>query len=355
MTRSQIYPSRQINAVARKPEQVGFLLIPGFGLLSYAAALEPLRGANDLSGWERYRWHHLSPDGKPTRASNGVIVSPDLRLEEAEQLDLLFVCAGGNPSLFRDRATLRRLRRLGRTRMRIGGLSAGPYILARAGLLDGYSVTLHWEHAAAFREEFPNLDLRFGLFEFDRNRLTCGGGIAALDMIHALLARDHGPELAMKVSEWFLQTQVREGQKSQRISLSQRLGITSQPMLKVVACMERNLETPLTREELAAVSGLSVRQLERLFKHQLRRTPGEYYLRLRLERARALLRESGLQNPPGGHRVWIYQLQTISRARIARCFSTHPGKNDQRGASPAALRRRKTTPQNFVEERIAGG
>ena len=276
------------------PEVIGFLLIPGFALLAYASAVEPLRAANILSGRTLYRWHHLSPDGQPVTASNGLTITPDMRLQDAASLNTLIVCAGGNPASYRDRATLNHLRRLSHGRLRIGGVSGGPYILARAGLLRGYRFTLHWEHAESFSEDFPELDLRRSLFEIDRDRLTCSGGTAPLDMMHALIARDHGAALAMRVSEWFLQTQIREGANPQRMAPGQRLGISNRALLKALEFMEGQLDAPLPRERLAALAGVSVRQLERLFREHLGCTPGAHDRKLRLERARMLLRQTGM-------------------------------------------------------------
>ncbi len=276
------------------PETVGFLLIPGFALLSYASAVEPLRAANILSGRVLYRWRHLSPDGRPVSASSGLTITPDLTLPDAGGLDTLLICAGGNPASFRDRATLGALRRLAHGRMRLGGLSGGPYILARAGLLHGYRFTLHWEHAESFGEEFPGLDLRRSLFEIDRDRLTCSGGSAALDMMHALIAGVHGTALAMRVSDWFLQTRVREGADPQRMTAGQRLGTNNPALGRVLAVMEAAADAPFRRERLAALAGVSVRQLERLFHQHLGCTPGTHDRRLRLERARMLLRQTGL-------------------------------------------------------------
>jgi transcriptional regulator GlxA family with amidase domain len=276
------------------PATIGYLLIPGFSLLAYASAIEPLRAANTLSGKALYHWRHLSPDGKPIAASNGVVITPDLRLEEAGALDMLLVVAGGNPASFRDRTTLNRLRRLSHSRLKIGGVSGGGYILARAGLLRGYRCTLHWEHAESFSEDFPDLDLRRSVFEIDRDRLTCSGGTAPLDMLHALIARDHGAALAMQVSEWFLQTEIRAGAGPQRMAPGQRLGVSNRALQKVLDAMERQTEAPSDRQHLAALAGVSVRQLERLFRLHLGVTPGTHDRRLRLDRARLLLRQTGL-------------------------------------------------------------
>lgn len=273
---------------------IGYLLIPGYSLLAYASAIEPLRAANTLSGKTLYHWRHLSPDGRPVAASNGVTIAPDLRLEDAAGLDMLLVVAGGNPATFRDRTTLNRLRRLSHGRLKIGGVSGGAYILARAGLLRGYRCTLHWEHAESFSEDFPDLDLRRSLFEIDRDRLTCSGGTAPLDMLHGLIAQTHGAALAMQVSEWFLQTEIRAGTGPQRMAPAQRLGVNNRALQKVLAAMETETDTPPTRERLAAIAGLSIRQLERLFRAHLGITPGAHDRRVRLDRARLLLRQTGL-------------------------------------------------------------
>jgi transcriptional regulator GlxA family with amidase domain len=273
---------------------VGFLLIPDFALLPYASAIEPLRAANRLSGRALYRWSHVSIGGGPAQASNGVAIAADAGLDEGLRLDYLFVCAGGNPALFDHQPTFAWLRQQARRGVTIGGVSGGPYLLARANLLSGYRFTLHWEHAPAFLEDYPDLDLRRSLYEIDRDRLTCSGGTAPLDMMHALIARDHGSELALAVSEWFLQTQVREGAGPQRMPLRERLGIAHAPLLRVIGRMEQTIENPETRESLAHLANISLRQLERLFRQHLGRSLGEHYLRLRLDRARDLLRQTSL-------------------------------------------------------------
>ena len=165
-------------------------------------------------------------------------------------------------------------------------------MLARAGLLDGRRATLHWEHLPAFREAFPDVEVVPSLFEIDGNRITCSGGIAALDMMVALIARDHGHELAAAVGDWFLHTHIREGMGPQRMDLRFRLGVTDEKLLRVLRAMEANIETPQPRAELARRAGVSLRQLERLFHRHLGRGIHRHYRSLRLDRARQLLRET---------------------------------------------------------------
>ena len=274
---------------------VGFLLIPDFALMSYAAALEPLRAANLLSGRNLYRWWHAAPGGaKLVTASNGVAIVPDIGIGNERIADMLFVCAGGNPATFNDKQVFAWLRKLARRGVTIGGISGGPYIVARAGLLDERRVTLHWEHQPAFSEDFPDIAVAPSLFEIDGNRITCSGGISALDMMVALIERDHGRQLAAAVGDWFLHTHIREGMGPQRMDLRLRLGVADEKLLRVLRRMEGSIEAPQPRTELARIAGVSVRQLERLFRRHLGHGIHKQYSSMRLERARQLLRETTL-------------------------------------------------------------
>src|SRR5215510_126381 len=285
MGKKQVHPTAQ---------SAGFLLVPGFALMSYAAAVEPLRAANLISGKLLYRWWHAAPGGKPVMASNGLTIIPDVGVSTDRDVDMLFVCAGGNPATFNDRHVFAWLRKLARRGVTIGGISGGPYILARAGLLDGRRVTLHWEHQPAFSEDFPDVAVTPSLFEIDGNRITCSGGISALDMMVALIERDHGRQLAAAVRDWFLHTHIREGMGPQRMDLRYRLGIADEKLLAVLRAMEASIEMPLSRVALARKARISLRQLERLFRRHIGHGIHRHYRWLRLERARQLLRETTL-------------------------------------------------------------
>ncbi|MBV9565354.1 MAG: GlxA family transcriptional regulator [Bradyrhizobium sp.] len=275
-----------------RPRRIGFLLIPGFALMSYASALEPLRAANVLTGRSLYRWRHIAIGGSEIAASNGVRIQADAGIADAGRLDALIVCAGGNPQSFDHEPTFAFLRKAARHGVRLGGVSAGPYLLAKAGLLDGYRCTVHWEHIPAFTETFPFLRLSHSLFEIDRDRFTCAGGIAALDMMHALIRIDHGAAVAAAVSDWFLQTEVRRGEVAQRLSPTERFGVHHPKLVETLLRMEKHVETPLPPAALAARAGVSLRQLERLFASQLATTIQRRYMQMRLERARLLLRQT---------------------------------------------------------------
>lgn len=276
------------------PQTVGLLLVPGFALMSYASVVEPLRAANLLAGKELYRWVHISPGPSVVEASCGATVPCTVKAGDPVMLDLLLVCAGGTPTAFRDRTTLRWLKTLAARGLRIGGVSGGPVILARAGIMDGYHMTVHWGHAPVVAEAFPNILLTRSIYIVDRDRLTCAGGTAPLDMMHALIAEQHGPDLARQVSDWFMHTDIRPAQSSQRASLAERFGIHDGRLAAALEMMESHPGEPLKRSETARRIGLSTRQLDRLFTGKLGVSYADHYRSIRLERARDLLRQSAV-------------------------------------------------------------
>lgn len=269
----------------------GFLLIPDFSLHALSSALEPLRAANRHRDQELYRWHLLSAGPAVVTSSSGVDIQCEPPSDLANGLDTLLVIGGmGCPG--DDSATSDWLRRLSRHGTRMGAVSSGVYLLARAGLLDGSRCTMHWQYINAFAEEFPELAVSDELYEIDANRLTCAGGEAAFDMMLALIDRDHGPQLANAVAENFIHGPMRNPQEQQRMRLRMRLGVAHGKLLEIVGLMEDNVEAPLSPAELAERVQISLRQMERLFSEYFARTPTQYYLEIRLHHARTLLQQT---------------------------------------------------------------
>lgn len=275
-------------------KRIALLLIDGFALMSYAALVEPFRAANVLAGRTLYAWSHTALSGDHVIASNGARLIAERRIGEAADHDILFVFAAGDPARFDDEVCFGWLRGQARRGIAIGGVSGGPYLLARAGLLAGRRATIHWEHAAALQAEFPDLRLEPGLYVIDGDRMTCAGGTAGLDLALALIERDHGAVLARRVGEWFIRAEPRKAEDLQRTGLATRHGTANRRLLPMLAAMEAALEDPVSQETLAARAGVSVRQLERLSRAELGASVGEVYLALRMDRAMELLRSTGL-------------------------------------------------------------
>lgn len=278
-----------------RAQEIGFILVPGFALMSFASATEPFRAANRLAGQSLYtlRFFGEGPSGF-VASSSGAAVPVEALPVSRDDLHTVFVCAGGTVADWSRPAIHACLRRLARLGTRIGGISGGPYILAEAGLLDGYDFTVHWEHDAALREAFPHLDLRLARFIVARDRVTCGGGIAPIDMAYALIAERMGTGFARRVSDWFLHTAVGAPEDPQRAPLTERYGIHHPALVAALDAMEKALEIPLERRTLAVLAGVSERQLDRLFRDKLGITLLDQYRAIRLDHARRLLHQSPL-------------------------------------------------------------
>lgn len=272
----------------------GFLVNDGFPLLSLASSVESLRAANAVTGKDLYRWAFLTTSGNDTFSSCRMLVRPDHDSFDTVSVDILVVCAGDSAIHFHDERVFALLRRLARKGVRIGGLSGGTFVLARAGLLEGKRCTAHWDHVPALREQFPKLKLKQTLFEFDGQCFTCAGGNAALDLMNALIAADHGPAVARNASEWLIQTQIRQAEDHQRMTARQRFGLFHPLLIKALDRIETMVDEPIEREALADSVGLSLRQLERLFATHLHMTIHQYVVKLRIGRAKILIRQTSL-------------------------------------------------------------
>jgi transcriptional regulator GlxA family with amidase domain len=277
-----------------EPQRIGFLLLANFSLIAFTSAVEPLRIANRLSGRPLYDWKLYSETGAPVACSGGARLLVDGALDNDAELDLALVCSGIDVHLVGGGAVASWLRRLDRRGVAIGAVCTGSHVLARAGLLHDHRCTIHWENLVGFVEEFPELEVTAQIYEIDRGRYTCAGGTAAIDMMLELIAERHGPELAGDVAEQIIHERIRDRSAHQRLSLPGRLGVRHPKLLSIIATMENNLEEPLGRAALAEAADLSTRQLERLFRRYLSRSPARYYLEMRLHRARLLLLQTNL-------------------------------------------------------------
>lgn len=276
-------------------QRIGFVLMPNFALMSYASATEPLRAANLIAGLPLYELAAFSADGQPVRGSSGMNVECRDLMAHGGACHTVFVCAGGGHADWGDQNGLYAcLRKLARQGVRIGGISSGAYVLAAAGLLDNRDFTIHWEHAGIFKEAFPHLNPRQARYVIDGDRVTCGGGIAPLDMMHAMISERMGSHFARRVSDWYLHTAIAEPSAPQRGSTAQRFGTHHPALLTVLEKMEATIEQPMDRATFAQLGGISVRHLDRLFTEHLGKSFLETYRLIRLRHAQNLLEQSAL-------------------------------------------------------------
>ncbi|MDP6426507.1 MAG: GlxA family transcriptional regulator [Alphaproteobacteria bacterium] len=276
-----------------EPLKLAFVLLPKYSMIAFSSLIEPIRLANRESGETLFEWSCYSLDGAAVAASNHVVTEVDGAVRDMGDAQLTLVCSGLDVEHITPGPELgKRLRYLVAHGRMIGAACTGAHILAGYGLLDGFRCTIHWENIAALREEFPAIEVTSDIYEIDRKRWTCAGGTAALDMMLRFIAEQGGLGLARRVAEVSLHQEIRAGEIAQRHDLRFRLGTANANVIAAVKVMESHLEDPLSSRQLAATVGLSTRQLERLFRRHFDQTPRQYYLRIRLDKGRDLLRRT---------------------------------------------------------------
>jgi len=276
------------------PKRYVFLLLPGYSLIGFSCALEALSLANrHPSGRPFYQWRILSENGQPVLAYNGTSVAAHSGLTDITRDETLIVCAGENAPGVSTKRVIGWLRRAAKQGGDIGALSGGTYTLALAGLLRGKRVTTHWEYRNALSEMMPDVSVEDSIYAVDGRIFTSAGGAASMDLMLYRVHADYGPELANWVADQMVYTDPRGEAHAQRQFRSQG-GLRHGKLALVLQIMENNIEDPLTPEEIAEIVGLSSRQIERLFNKHLGTSPKKFYLKLRLEKARDLLRQTTL-------------------------------------------------------------
>lgn len=318
-------------AAEERPQRYIFVLLDRFTLLAYAAAVEPLRMANQLAGRRLYDWQVIGEADEYATCSNGTRVMLDGPLVHTRRNDTILICSGLDVRRATTRTLLAWLRREARRGCRTGALCTGAWVLAEAGLLDNRRATIHWENQDGFSEKFPDVALIRTVFVEDGSRLTAAGGTAATDMMLRQIARDHGSDLANRIADQLIHTAIRSEEDHQRLSIPTRIGARHPRLAQVVARMEANIEDPVSPAHLASQAGMSPRQLERLFARYLGRSPKRYYMDIRLERARNLL----LQTEMGVMEVAL-ACGFASTAHFSKCYRTAFGSTPyrQRGTTP---------------------
>ncbi|QEX22157.1 AraC family transcriptional regulator [Hypericibacter adhaerens] len=282
------------NATRESPtvRRFAILIFPRFPMMAFSAVIEPLRAANTLLGQPHYAWSIVASGEHAVTASSGIAITPDHSVETAPPADYIVVCSGGDADRLTEARPLTWIRKNLRKGSHIGSVADGAFYLARAGLLDGYACTLHWQSQPAFVEAFPHLSLQRRLYVIDRTRFTSAGGVAALDMMLELIAGHHGAGLARQVAEWFVHDRIRASADREKLQLRVRTGIQNDLVLDAVARMEGAVEQGESMAAIARHLRVSIGKLERSFKAELGVGPSDYYRRIRMQRARDLLQHS---------------------------------------------------------------
>lgn len=187
------------------------------------------------------------------------------------------------------------LRGQARTGATVGGVGGAAYTLAQAGLLGQRKVAAHWSYKAALREAHPGINVCSSIFNIDGRAMTCAGGVSTLDLMLQLIAEDQGRDVATWVADRLVCSTPRTSQHCQTIAEHCRTGVRHEKLSRALELMQNELEDPWSPAEVAAMVGISTRQLERLFSKYLNATPKVFYTRLRLENARILLQQTNMK------------------------------------------------------------
>ena len=332
-------------AASQPPIRIGLLVLPAFNSMAVNAFIDPFRAANYLRGQSLYRWQFLSLNGGAVMASNGMSLGDTVAYGEVSaEFDLLVINASWTPESFQDKQLQRWLRRAASTGTSLIGVDTGAFVLAYAGLMKGYQAVVHYEHRDSYEELFPDSGALDGLYHIDRERMSCCGGVAAVDLALELIHQQHGISLANAAARYIFQERLRGGGERQLSHLREPVGNQLPEVLRdVLLLIEQNLEELIPIPELATMCGVSQRQLERIFHQHLGLTPKRYYLNIRLNRARGLLTQTVLSIAEIAAACGFNSAEHFTRSYKAH-FGIVPSLDQQAGRVPFEFRPNTPTP-----------
>ena len=277
-----------------KPRRIGFLLINGFTMLAFSNIIEPLRMANYVSEQLLYSWVVAGFDDNKTSSSNGIKLSHTAPLDYLLTCDLVFVCGGHQTDYLESSKLITLIQRLAVRDIALGGLCTGALALAAAGLLEQQAASLHWENISVAQESYPGVIFNDQIFTIAPQLYSCSGGACALDMTLHIINKHHGHHIVSKIQDMFIITSIREPTYVQHMPKPKILSSSYTNVIDAIALMKTNLEEPLSVKDIARHLGLSSRQLQRIFNKNFSCSPQQYYVRLRLEHAKYILKHTTL-------------------------------------------------------------
>lgn len=275
-----------------KKISVGFLVFPDFPMACLTSMIEPLRAANEIVGYEAFDWKIVSEDGATVTSSARVMFQADLELQETESLDQLYLLSGPSSEFAHPVPSRGKLRKLERHGALLGAISGGIFPLARSGLLEGVTTSVHWCYATAFNQEFPEHPATDDVIALGPRRATASGAAAAFDLALHIIGDKLGEDVATEVACWFQHPLVRgEGviQKVPTVSNQSTDDMLPPIVRQAVEIFATHIEDPINVADAASVIGVSVRQLERMFKRTTGKSPLHYYRAMRMKAAKQLV------------------------------------------------------------------
>ena len=305
-----------IFAPSSQPLTLALLVLPQSSILEVASTLDPLRSANRHLGSDMYRWRVVSPNGHAVPLTCGIELPSNGPLSAAIGADALVVIAGFQQWQVATPALIRQLSRMAPGFRAMGAIDAGSWVLARAGLLNGYRATVHWEDLEDFAAAHPAIDVVPDRFVIDRNRFTAGGAAPACDLMLHLIGARHGAAVAMQTAASFITT-AQDGHVPQISPAKPNLRLDTR-VAAAITRMQTHLDSPEPIAAIAKSVGLSPRRLETLFAETVGLTPGAYALSLRLAAARRMITDTRHPLAEVALRCGFSSASTLSRAFRAK-------------------------------------
>ena len=300
---------------------VTLLVLPDCSLMSLAATLDPMRGANRVAGRSLYRWRVVSPNGEDPVTSSGLKVVANGKFEIQSQ-DILVIISAFHALEHATPKLLALVHQAAKQSRLVVGIEAGSWVLAKAGLLNGRKATTHWEDLEAFSQRFPDVEMQSDRWVRDGPFLTTGGAAPALDMMLALIRARQGYSIALDVASLYIYDEVRQASDAQPLVSLGRILNREPRLAKAIKIMESRIDRPIQVSCIARKLGLSTRSLELLFANVIGQSPGSFYLSLRLKAARRLILDTHLSMADTAEQTGFSSISSLSRA-----FKRHFGQS----------------------------
>lgn len=294
-------PDRSSDFEVERKRSIALVIGREPSLHTIVLSIEPFRAANRVSGEALFSIDFIPADPEIPPATMDIALPVTSSFDSAKKYDLVFLHVTYDVAETAKARLFKWLRRQSAAGAHLCGVDAGPLLLAEAGLLDGYMATCHWTGMASLREFSATSRVVEQLYVVDRNRSTCAGQAAALDYSMTMLRLMCGAALYNLVCNELIYAAPRPAEVRQREIVNGQPFVVNPILSRAQRIMQDTVEEPLEIEAVADRCGISVRELQYLFKRHLNTSPKKIYMALRLQYAKELLlyssmsiRETGL-------------------------------------------------------------
>lgn len=271
---------------------------------------------------DHYRVTLCTTDPGPVPSADGFSLHVGRGLDELVRADTLIV-----PGYDLDRpvpeTALLALRRAHAAGVRMVSICSGAFALAEAGLLDGLTVTTHWQVADRLARKHPAVTVDPDVLYLDRDQvLTSAGASAGIDLCLHVIRGDYGADAANTAARFAVAAPHRIGGQSQYIkrSVPQASG---QSLARTREWALRHLGEALPVRRLAQHAALSERTLARRFVEEVGVSPTQWLLTARIDLAKQLLESGDDSIDEVARRVGLGTAANL-RARFRKVTGTSP-------------------------------